>query len=111
MATWPSIVAPSLPIDEEEYFPQLRTEFESGSVQSVPAFTVSRKKWALTWSKMPESQYQTLNAFFLANQGLTWTWTHPTTGTAYTCRFSDHSLKSSLIRVGLRQVSVNIEEA
>ena len=89
MATFPDITAPSYGLEEETYRPQIRTEFENGAVQSRPRFTGTKKRWPnLSWAVLEESEFQTLEAFFIANQGLTFTWTHPVTSAVYTCRFS-----------------------
>ena len=111
MATWPSIQEPSYPIDEEIYKPQVRTEFESGAVQSRARVTAGKERWTLQWPGMPEADYQTLMAFFETNQGDTFTWTHPVTSTAYTARFSDDRLASTVRRPGYRTVMVKLEEA
>jgi len=111
MSDWPDISTPDWGIEEEEYLRQIRTSFEGNYVQSRPASTRSRGKWPLFWKVMPESEYQTLRTFFLANQGGMFSWTHPVSGTSYTCRFSDDSIKSKWAFHGWRRdVRCNIEE-
>lgn len=111
MTTWPSTLpAPDRGLEEELFLPQLRTEFESGAVQSRRRATRARRRWPLMWSALTETHYQTLEEFFLANQGGTFTWTHPVTSTSYTCQFSGDSLKSGHNSAGYRSADCPIEE-
>ena len=110
MTNWPSIIVPSFPLEVEVYKPQVRTEFEGGYVQSRPRTTRAVRRWTLTWSSLPEADYQALAAFFVANQGGSFEWTDPVTGTGYTCRFSDDELVFSAIKPGRRQGECRIEE-
>jgi len=110
VANWPSIANPDFGFKETVYKPQIRQEFEANYVQSRPRSTRALKRWELAWSLMPESDYQALLAFFTANQGNTFTWTHPVSGTSYTCRFSMDTLESDVVFTGWREVSVPIEE-
>lgn len=111
MADWPSIAAPSFDFEEEVYLPQVRQEFEANYVASRPRATREIRRWTLRWSRMTEADFQTLEAFFIANQGLTFGWTHPVTSGSYTCRFSGNGLVSRLTRPGIRGVECAIEEA
>ena len=108
--SWPSMALPEYPLGEETNFPQVRSEFESGAVQSRPKWSRSRKVFTLHWSKMSSTDYGTLHTFFLANQGLAITWTHPLTSVSYTVRFKDDSLKASLVTTSLREVNLTLEE-
>lgn len=108
---WPSIAKPDFPMEEERSFPVLRSEFESGAVQTRLRFSKKRLIANLSWAAMTEANYGTLETFFDANQGLTFTWTHPVTSVAYTMRFKGDSLQSSHIANGRRTVTVGLEEA
>lgn len=110
MATWPSIMIPQYGTDGEWYRPQIRNEFEANYVQSRPRSTRGVMRWTLKWTAMPEADFQTLLTFFNTNQGLSFTWTEPRTGTARTCRFSEDSLKWSHSELGHRSVTCAIEE-
>lgn len=92
LPVWPSIADPDWGTEEETIHPQKRTPFEGNYVQSRPAATRSRAKWPLGWKLLPESEYQTLLTFFNTNLGGMFTWTHPISGTSYTCRFSGDAL-------------------
>lgn len=112
MGSWPSTLPkPSYGFGEEFYKPQIKTEFEANYGQSRPSVTRSRRRWTLVWKMLSEANYQILRAFFDANQGGAFTWTHPASGASYSCRFSSDSIKSQLIYVGWRSdVQCPIEE-
>ncbi|MCE5306376.1 MAG: hypothetical protein LLG20_01925 [Acidobacteriales bacterium] len=111
MNSWPSIAKPDFPLEEERSFPVIRSEFDNGAVQTRLRFSKKRLIATLRWEAMTETDYGTLETFFDANQGLTFTWTHPVTSASYTVRFRDDSLKSSAISYTRRQVTVVLEEA
>lgn len=110
MSVWPSIQEPSYPLKESIYKRQIKNEFESGHVLSRPASTVSKRRWTLEWTFMPESDYQTLETFFTANVGLSFTWTHPVTLSSYTVRFMDSEMTGDIPSPNRRKVSIGIEE-
>jgi hypothetical protein len=110
MADWPSIDNPDYGLDEEYYKPQVRQEFEANYVQSRPRSTRGRSRWALHWDLLSEADYQTLLAFFAANQGGVFTWIHPISSASYTCRFSGDVLKSRIVMPDCRAVDCPIEE-
>ena len=111
MESWPNIQSPSGGLNGSLYMRQIRTEFEDGTVQSRRAQTRGRRRWRLAWNSMPEADYQTIATFFLANQGLTFYWTHPATGTVHTCRFSGDEIAETQDVAGFRKIECPIEEA
>lgn len=108
--SWPSIQAPSFPLQEEVYKPHVRNEFEAGYVQSRPRATVAKRRWKLQWKAMNEADWTSLSSAFTSDQGSTFTWNHPVSG-SYTVRYSGDSLQSTIFANGFRQVSVDLEEA
>lgn len=108
-AAWPT-TKPDYPLGEKTILPQVRTEFEAGYVMSRPRCTRSRGKWTCTWKLMLEAEYQNLLLHFQANQGDSWTWTHPVTAATYTVRYSGDDLSGSVPQPGYRSVSVELEE-
>jgi hypothetical protein len=64
----------------------------------------------LRWAAMTESDWALLSAAFQSDQGSTFTWAHPASG-EYTVRYSDNAISSTIAAPGLRQVSVDLEEA
>ena len=109
--TWPSIQAPSYTMGEVDFLPQMRTEFESGYVQSRVKATQAKMRFSLRWDAMSSGDYADLKAAFRADQGSTFSWTHPETGENYTVRYSGNSLTSTLRVNNLRRVQVDLEEA
>jgi hypothetical protein len=107
---WPTIQAPSFPLSEEVFKPQVKNEFEAGYVQSRPRATVSKRRWKLQWKAMTEAHWNLLSAAFASDQGSTFTWTHPVSG-EYTVRYVGDVVPSTIFANGLRQVSVDLEEA
>lgn len=110
MAVFPSISIPQIGTGEETYLPQVRTEFEGGYVQSRKMFTRERGKFSLVWNALPEAEFQTLQAFFVANQGDSFTWTHTITSASMTMRFSGDSISGRVVSPGERSVTLDIEE-
>ena len=98
-------------MEEEYYKPQTKTEFGANYAQVFPRATRGRGKWALVWGLLSETDYQTLQAFFAANQGCMFTWTHPIAATTHTCVFTADSIKSKWYSAGWRaNVQCPIEE-
>ncbi|MCE5265670.1 MAG: hypothetical protein LLG97_19350 [Deltaproteobacteria bacterium] len=93
MANWPTLPSPDTGTKEAVYKPQLKLEFEANYIQSAPRATRHRRRFPLTWELMTEAEYQILEAFFLANQGGSFTYTHPIRSTSHTCVFSADSIE------------------
>ena len=112
MRNWPSTLpTPVIGVAEEYYKPALKSEFEANYIQTRKTATRGRRKLPLAWDRMTEAQYQILEAFFDANQGLSFTFTHPLTSVTHTCVFSASSLKSGWSSGGIRKdVQCPIEE-
>lgn len=107
MATWPSTLsAPSFGLFEEEMVKaQVQTSFEAGYVQSRAKHTRARRRWPkLGWQGMPESELAILENFFTANQGGSFTWTHPVTEAEYTVRFACDQVQSQVSAPGHRKI-------
>lgn len=105
MATWPATLPkPEYGLEEEYYKQQLRSEFEAGYVLSRPRYSRGRLRWKnLGWLLLSDANYATLLAFFVANQGGSFTWTHPGSSVTYTCRFSTDSITSQFHCTGWRK--------
>lgn len=109
MADFPSIAGPGS-LTQDDYLPQVKTEFEAGYVQSRPRHTRARHVFKLSWNAVTAADYATLEAFFEAQQGNTFTWTHPVSETEYTVRFADDRLSPEFISPGYWRVSLTLEE-
>jgi len=108
--TWPTIQAPSFPLEEEIIKPQIKTEFEAGYAQSRPRATVAKRRFRLVWKAMPDADFTSLASAFASDQGSAFTWTHPSTSSSYTVRYAEDGLRSTLQTTGLRSVSVTLEQ-
>lgn len=107
--SWPTIKAPTYTTGGEVYRPQIRTAFEGNYVQSRPRSTRATRRWTLVWNAMTEADYQSLETAFTSDVGSTFSWTEPVTLASYTVRYSEDSLKSTFVNLGVRQVSVGLE--
>jgi cystathionine beta-lyase/cystathionine gamma-synthase len=107
---WPNIAIPSFSSSGETYLPTIRDTKESGFVSVRKRFTRSRESFVLFWQAMTEADYQTLRAFFVANQGGVFNYTDPATSTTKAVAFAAESLQYLHLDRGLRRVSVGLEE-
>ena len=107
---FPDIAGLSYPLKEQTFLPKVRTEFESGVVQSRPRFTRPKKRFALKWSRLPYTDRLTLDAFFASVGADVFIWTHPLTGVDYKCIFSDDELGGDWVELDDSDLTVNIEE-
>ncbi len=110
MASWPSISNPSS-IDEKIIKLAHRTNADiNGYVHFRPKWTTSKKSFQLKWNVISSADKTTLETFFNANQGLTFTWTHPETSTVYTCIFDIDEIEFNGIFEGFWSTSVSMME-
>ena len=98
MATWPDISLPSK-IEEELYKPQVETEFEANYFASRPISSRAIRRWNLSWNSMSQGDLDTLQTFFIANQGLSFDWTNPRNSIGYSCRFIGDSIKANSVGI------------
>ena len=99
MATWPDIGLPSK-IEEELYKPQVETEFEANYSAARAISSRAIRRWGLNWKSMSQTDLDALQAFFIANVGLSFVWTNPRNSINYNnCRFIGNSIKASSIGI------------
>ncbi len=108
---FPDIALPQYPLRDPLFLPKVRTDFESGKVQSRPRFTRSKRRFALKWERLPMEDRQTLEAFFTQIGSDKFIWTHPATGQEYTCIMSDDELDATWTELDDSDVNLNMEEA
>ncbi len=108
-AAWPT-TKPVYPLEESVYKPALRTEFEAGYVQSRARCTRARRRFTLHWPAMAEAEYGALEEHFIANQGASFSWTHPVSSTSYTVRYAEDVIAGKPVLPGNRDVVVRLEE-
>jgi len=78
--------------DQVRSRPIVRTPFENGAVQTRTRVTTSRWKFSVGANLMTTTLYDTLTAFFDANQGGAFDFIHPITGVTHEVRFSEDEL-------------------
>lgn len=89
MANYPSNIQLPSGCGEVTPDPVIRTEFESGIVQTRARFTRMRRAWQLSWEYMRGADYRALRGFFVQMRGgsLNFNWTHPAENSVYDVRF------------------------
>jgi hypothetical protein len=109
MATFPETLPdPSVGSRGSVNKAQVRTPFEGGYVQSRPKYTRSRKKYELVWHLMTDDDFDTLEQFFLENQGGSFTFPFLGEGDF---RFSNDEIEYEWEESGMhRTVNVFVEE-
>ena len=97
MPNFPNIRLPSS-IEENIKDPVIRSEAESGIVQTRPRYTRLRHSWVLTWNILIYNEYLLLKNFYIEQKGggLLFSWMHPYTKNEYLVRFNgDFKAKNS----------------
>lgn len=113
MNAWPSIAEPKFPIQEKTLLPVIKSETDSPYMQTRKKWTAAKKYWTLEWDdkvSLLETDYQTLETFFLANQGSAFTWTHPATSVTYIVFFNQDELDSTIIFPGFRSLTIELRQ-
>lgn len=113
MSAFPTIAEPIYPLKEKTLYPAIRTEKEGPYMQSRRKWTSAKKEFTLEWDEkvsLTETDYQTLEAFFLANQGYSFTWTHPVTNVVYTVMFNQDDLDWPILIPGYRYGAISLRE-
>ena len=110
MADWPNVQLPSGCRETTEN-PAIRTEMESGIVQTRARFTRVRRKWTLSWDYMKGADYRTLRNFFVEMRGSakSFDWKHPAEGSTFQVRFNGE-IDSNNQSYDYWNVSVSLEE-
>lgn len=89
----------------------LRSESEAGYTMSRPRYTKAKKSFTLNYSAIKNEDYAILEAFFEANQGLNFTFTHPIDLTkSYTVIFAMDELKAKPVSAGRCSTTVELRE-
>lgn len=66
----------------------IRTETEGGYGQTRQQFTKARPLYTLEYDTITNEEYETLETFFLENQGTIFSFTHPKEGITYDVMFN-----------------------
>jgi hypothetical protein len=106
-----TLPAPRATMTGSVYLPQVRDESDAGYVSSRKRFTKSREKLTgFGWDYLSDADFATLLEFFLANQGGTFTWTHPITSASYVLGSAVDELQYQHLPGGGRSVEWPLEE-
>lgn len=107
---WPDIQLPSN-IEEITENPAIRSEMESGIVQTRPRYTRLRRTWILTWANLNGSDYRTLRNFYVAKKGgsLSFIWPNPIETENFTVRFNGE-IAGKHTEMDFWSVSLKLEE-
>ena len=95
MAVFPSTPLPRVNSTRAKRLPSIRTESEGGYGQTRKQFTKMRPMYKLNFDNISTAEYLTLEAFFLANQGTIFTYTHPIEGIAYDVMFNQDEISAT----------------
>ena len=89
----------------------LRSESEAGYTMSRPRFTKSKKSFTLNYTAIKNEDYATLEAFFEANQGSNFSFSHPIDPSkSYTVTFAIDELKAKPVSAGRCSTVVELIE-
>jgi len=97
-------------ITEEVKKPALRSKYDGGYTQTRPKYTRKTKKFTLEYQALSLSEKDTLEAFFDANQGLSFYFVDPVSSTQYAVNFSDDSISFKLVSTKYYSTSFSVEE-
>lgn len=89
MADFPSTIRTSdwILFKERPRKRQIKTPFEAGYVQSSAGNTQTKMEFTIGWEWLLRTEYDILLAFYKANLGGSFNFTHPITGTVFIVRF------------------------
>lgn len=73
----------------------LKSESEGAYVKIRPVATKAINRFKLNYRNITKAEFVILEAFFDANIGKTFSFTHPDTAVVYTCTFDQEELKKT----------------
>jgi len=73
----------------------LKSESEGAYVKVRPLATKAINRFKLNYKSITKTEFATLETFFDANIGKTFSFTHPDTAVVYTCTFDQEELKKT----------------
>jgi phage-related protein len=89
----------------------IRTEFETGMVQSRPRYTRARRTWMLSWEYMRGADYRVLRSFYDQMRGgsLSFDWQNPAELIFFNVRFKGE-IRSRNQSADFWNVNVTLEQ-
>ncbi len=95
MPSFPAIKAPDYSKYQEGLRkPARRTEFEGNTISTRPRANKARKLFTVGWSRLSDSDKESLFSFFGSYQGLAFSFTPPGSANATTCVFADDEIRA-----------------
>lgn len=91
MADFPDIQMPE-EIERTVRKAQVRSDFEAGYTLSRARETRERRIFILSWGAVSGTDYDSLEAHFIANVGGSFSWTDPRDSTSYTVQYTEDQL-------------------
>lgn len=110
MNTFPTVPCPRMGSMDTTILPIIKTESEGNYTRVRRTATRSREKFELDFSTIKLTEFNVLKAFFLANQGLPFTFVHPDTAVSYTCILNQSELKKKRFSKNIVSTQMILEE-
>lgn len=108
MAVFPTSPTPRVNSTRAKRLPSIRTESEGGYGQTRKQFTKMRPRYKLNFDNISHAEYNTLEAFFLANQGTIFTFTHPIELVSYDVMFNQDEIEANDFEYGRCNTSIEL---
>lgn len=110
MAVFPALTGVRLNVERNLNKPEIKSEFDGNYKQTRPMFTRATYDFRIEYPVLTIAQLQTLESFFIANKGGSFSWVSPDDLISRTVRFMDDKLPSRMVDKGKYTVSINLEE-
>jgi len=110
MAVFPTTPIPRIGSSGTTQFLVINSQFEGNFSQTRRAATRGRKMFTLKFNAVTDAEFATLEAFFDANVGGSFTWTNPRDSVEYTVRFGKDSLPFTYSYSGRINTKIELEE-
>ena len=107
MAVFPTTPLPRVNSTRAKRLPSIRTESEGGYGRTRKQFNKMRPMYKLNFDNISTAEYLTIEAFFLANQGTIFTYTHPIEGVEYDVMFNQDEISAT--DIDFERCSTSIE--
>ena len=110
MAVFPSTPKPRLGSSGSINYLTVNSEFEGNFSQTRRLATRGRRSFSLIFNTITDAEFATLETFFDANVGGSFTWTNQRDAKVYTVKFANSSLPFKYSPSGLIDTKIMLEE-
>ncbi|WP_345993767.1 hypothetical protein [Sulfurimonas sp. HSL-1716] len=90
--------------------PVSRAKYDAGYEQTAPKNTRALKKFTLSFGALTNAEADTLDNFFVVNQGVAFEFIHPIEDISYIVRFSEDSISFEQFGKDYQSTQIVIEE-